>query len=160
MRVRKRLRNQPNVTASGAPNPIRWQHAEREGVVAGHMGFGSPDWAHATTHFRRPDDVAMPKRESRKVASLAACAAFYEAPRELKAIRMDCVPVTTDFDSGSHAAKVIAVTQSVQARLAQHFKSAVRRKAKAIVALAPFDPLADCPKADTSTLQGVTVPRE
>ncbi len=91
----------------------RWQHAERDGIVAGHMGFGSPDWAHATTHFKRPDDIAMPARETRKVTSLAKVAAFHAEKRGRIALRMDCVPCGTDFDEKGHAEKAVAETLKI-----------------------------------------------
>lgn len=47
------------------------------------MGYGSPTWAHATTHFRRPDDVEKPKAMPKAITSLGKVKAFETARANL-----------------------------------------------------------------------------
>ena len=104
----------------------RWTLPEIESTLEGKtgygkIGFGEPRWAHATTWFRRPDDVEIPRHKSARVKSLRNLESFHANREEPKPICLDTTPYETSFSKEKHEEKVRNTIRSIQDRMDAHF---------------------------------------
>lgn len=95
-------------------------HAEHDHIPCGKLGIGSPNWSRAITWFKRPNDVAIPKKATRKITNIKALESFANRPaaKEQHNPSSVIIPNETKVESSMPTIdKVFAVQKSYWERL-------------------------------------------